>query len=92
MKNLSRIVDSEAEALRLQADSERNTELITTMELMKTNNFKIENLPCYYLPFGSDERFFKREDILQNVEAALDLIEGAFGCKIFALYSMGRPR
>jgi len=89
LKSLSRIVDSEAESLRLQADSEKNVELLAAIDLLKSGNTTKEKLPCYYLPFGIDGQFFGREDIVLKLQEALDPKEGAVGCKSFALYGMG---
>jgi len=89
LKKLSRAVDNEAEAIRLRTDTEKNTELLAAMDLMKDTKALKEKLPCYYVPFGRDEQFYGREDILARISKALDPSDGNERCRAFALHGMG---
>jgi hypothetical protein len=89
LKKLSRAVDNEAEIIRLRTDSERNTELLVAMDMMKDGRAQKEKLPCYYVPFGRDEQFYGREDILTKIKNALDPVDGDPRSRAFALYGMG---
>jgi hypothetical protein len=89
LKKLSRAVDNEAEAIRLRTDAEKNTELLAAMDLMKDGNADKEKLPCYYVPFGRDEKFYGREEILTRIKNSLDPIGGDERCRAFALHGMG---
>jgi hypothetical protein len=88
LKRLSRIVDSEAEAVRLRTDKDKNTELLAAMEMLKDSTIN-DKLPCYYIPFGINEQFYGRDDILQQVKRALDREEGDRQCKSLVLYGLG---
>ena len=89
LKRLSRAVDNEAEAIRLRTDTEKNTELLAAMDLMKDDKVLKEKLPCFYVPFGRDEQFYGREDILEKVRRALDPRDGDERCRALALHGMG---
>ncbi|KAI9794605.1 MAG: hypothetical protein M1816_004492 [Peltula sp. TS41687] len=89
LKHLSQSVDMAAEALRLRTDDNRNTELLTVMESFKENKTKDEVLPCYYLPFGINERFYGREVVLKRVHELLDPHEGDFSGRSLTLHGMG---
>jgi hypothetical protein len=89
LKRLSYTVDVEAEAARLRANSDKNTELLAAMELMKNSSTKRDMLPCYYIPLGIDERFYGRADLLQKVKEVLDPQEGSSTCRSLALHGMG---
>ena len=89
LKRLSRIVDSEAEEVRLRTDKGKNTELLTAIEMLKDNNIKNDKIPCYYIPFGINEQFYGREDILQKVKKVLDREEGDCRCKSLVLHGLG---
>lgn len=89
LKKLSRAVDNEAEIIRLRTDTEKNTELLAAMDLMKDGQAQKEKLPCFYVPFGSDEQFYGREDILTRIRKALDPSNGGERCRAFALHGMG---
>lgn len=89
LKILSRIVDSEADAIRLRVDEKRNVELLGALEIMKDNHTNNERLPCHYVPFGIDEQFFGRDDILQRMKAVLDPVEGYSRRKSLVLHGLG---
>jgi hypothetical protein len=55
LKNLSRFVDAQAVEVRLRNDDERNTEVLSAIELLKITDIIEKVLPCYYVPFGIDE-------------------------------------
>jgi NB-ARC domain len=87
LKTLSRIVDTKAEEVRLRDDREKNTELLSAMELLKGTNIAENLLPCYLIPFGIDEQFYGRLDILEKVETKLLHEDG--GLKVAVLWGMG---
>lgn len=89
LKKLSRAVDNEAEAIRLRTDTEKNTELLAAMDLIKDGQAQKGKLPCFYVPFGRDEQFYGREDILARIRKALDPGNGDERCRAFALHGMG---
>jgi hypothetical protein len=89
LKRLSHTVDLVAEAARLRADSDKNTELLAAMELMKDSSIKKDMLPCHYIPLGINERFYGRVDLLQRVKEVLDPQEGSSTCRSLALHGMG---
>lgn len=89
LRKLSRAVDNEAEAIRLRSDTEKNSELLAAMDLMKGGKTQKEKLPCYYIPFSRDERFYDREDILAKLRKTLDPIDGDLLSRAFALHGMG---
>lgn len=90
LKRLSRIVDSEADAIRLRVDEKRNVELLDALEMMKDSQINNEILPCHYVPFGINEQFFGRDEILQRIKAVLDPpIEGYSGRKSLVLHGLG---
>ena len=89
LKSLSRIVDSEAEAIRLQIDEQGNVELLGAMEIIKDNHTNKVRLPCHYIPFGIYEQFFGRDDILQRMKDLLDPGEGGSRRKSLVLHGLG---
>lgn len=90
LKILSRIVDSEADAIRLRVDEKRNVELLGALEIMKDNHTNDERLPCHYVPFGIDEQFFGRDEILGRIKAVLDPpVEGYSRRKSLVLHGLG---
>src|ERR1700694_2968662 len=89
LKKLSRAVDNEAEAIRLRADTKKNTELLAAIDIMKDGKAWKEKLPCFYVPFGRDEQFYGREDVLARIGKALDPSDGSERCRAFALHGMG---
>lgn len=90
LKTLSRIVDSEADAIRLRVDEKRNVELLGALEIMKDNHTNNEKLPCHYVPFGINEQFFGRDEILQRIKAVLDPpVEGYPRRKSLVLHGLG---
>jgi NB-ARC domain len=89
LKKLSRAVDNEEGVIRLRTDTEKNTELLAAMDLMKDGKADKEKLPCYYISFGRDEKFYGREEILRRIKNALDPIDGDERCRAFALHGMG---
>jgi hypothetical protein len=89
LKRLSHTVDLEAEKSRLQANSDKNTELLAAMELMKDSSTKKVMLPCYSYPLGINEPFYGRADLLQKVKEVLDPQEGSSACRSLALHGIG---
>lgn len=87
LKKLSRMVDTKAEEIRLRGNQGKNTELLSVMELMKTTIIGEDHLPCYLIPFGVDEQFYGRQDILKNVENSLRHENGTL--KSAVLWGMG---
>lgn len=87
LETLSRIVDFEAEKIRLRVDTERNTELVAAMEMLRTTEAKKANLPCYIIPFGNQEQFFGRDDLIQSIEESISHEEGQL--KSVVLHGMG---
>lgn len=73
--------------MRLRDDRERNTELLSAMELMKSANIADDLLPCYLIPFGVDEQFHGRLDILESLQKGLHHEKGAL--KVNVLWGMG---
>ncbi len=59
------------------------------MEILKDNNSNDVRLPCHYVPFGINERFFGREDILQRVKEVLDPVDGNLRSKSLVLHGLG---
>lgn len=59
------------------------------MDLMKDGKAQKEKLPCFYVPFGRDEQFYGREDILSWIRKTLDPSDGDERCRAFALHGMG---
>lgn len=89
LKSLSRIVDSEAEAVRLRIDEKGNVELLGAMQIMKDNHTNNERLPCHFIPFGIHEQFFGRGDILQRMKDVLDPVEEGSKRKSLVLHGLG---
>jgi hypothetical protein len=87
LKKLSRLVDMKAEEVRLRDDCERNTELLSEMELMKSTKISDDVLPCYLVPFGVDEQFHGRLSILESLQKGLHHEKGAL--KVNVLWRMG---
>jgi hypothetical protein len=56
---------------------------------MKDGKTRKEKLPCFYVPFGRDDQFYGREDILARIRKALDPSDGDERCRAFALHGMG---
>lgn len=82
-------MDNEAEILRLDVHSEQNTEILEAMQLMKEVRVQDVILPCYYVPFGADEQFYGREDIIRKLEQALNPVEDDHQIRSFVLHGMG---
>lgn len=89
LKSLSRVVDSEAEAIRLRIDEKGNVELLGAMEIMKDSHTNNERLPCHFIPFGIHEQFFGRGDILQRMKDVLDPVEEGSRRKSLVLHGLG---
>lgn len=89
LKSLSRIVDSEAEAVRLRINEKGNVELLGAMEIMKDKHTNNERLPCHFIPFGIHEHFFGRSDILQRMKDVLDPVEEGSKRKSLVLHGLG---
>lgn len=90
LETLSRIVDSEADAISLRVDKKRNVEHLGALEIMKDKHTNNERLPCHYVPFGTDEQFFGREELLQRIKAVLDPpFEGYSRRKYLVLHGLG---
>src|SRR5271156_5114651 len=89
LKHRTQMVEAEAEAARMRADNERHTEVLSLMKAFKENKIKEDVLPCYYIPFGLNERFIGRDDELRHLKEALDPQEGNPQSRSFALYGMG---
>ena len=73
--------------MRLREDRDRNTELLSAMELMKSTTITDDVLPCYLIPFGVDEQFHGRLDILDRMQKGLLHEDGAL--KVNVLWGMG---
>ena len=87
---MSRTVDSEAEAVRLRTDSARNAELLEAMEQMKAKSNTQESvLPCYYIPFGLQERLLERESIVEELRKALGPIGVIDSHRCVILHGLG---
>ncbi|KAI9846534.1 MAG: hypothetical protein M1837_003955 [Sclerophora amabilis] len=89
LQSLSRLVDTEAEAIRLRTDSERNTELLAAIELLKDKPTTTDRLPCHHIPFGCNEQFYGREDILKRVKKALSIEQRESQRKCVTLHGLG---
>ena len=88
LRSLSQVVDTEAEAVQLQLDRERNAEILAVMQSLKQQKLANDILPCFSVPAGIQDRFFGRENILEEVKAALDPKEQQFCLQSAALYGM----
>lgn len=75
--------------IRLRVDGKRNVELLGALEIMKDKHINNERLPCHYVPFGIDEQFFGRDDILQKLKEVLDPVEGYSRRKYLVLHGLG---
>lgn len=65
-------------------------ELLGALEIMKDDHTSNERLPCHYIPFGTNEQFFGREEILQRIKAILDPpVEGNSRHKSLVLHGLG---
>ncbi len=71
LKRLSQLVDNEADAARMRVDGERNAEILAVMHTLQANKLVHDFLPCYCVPLGIADRFFAREEALQQVREAL---------------------
>jgi hypothetical protein len=60
------------------------------MELMKNTKIAAEVLPCYLIPFGVDEQFHGRLDILEKTQNGLRHENGAL--KVKCIMGNGRRR
>ena len=73
----------------MRIDEKRNVELLGAMAIMKDNHTNNERLPCHYVPFGIDEQFFGRKDILERMKEVLDPVEGDSRRKSLVLHGLG---
>ena len=89
LRSLSQVVDTEAEAVRLQLDRERNAEILAVMQSLKLQKLANDILPCFSVPAGIQDRFFGRDDILEEVTNALNPTGNYSGLRTAALYGMG---
>jgi hypothetical protein len=76
LKRRTQMAETEAEAARMRADNERHVEVLSLMRAFKESRIKEEVLPCYYIPFGLNERVIGRENELRHLKEALDPQEG----------------
>ncbi len=88
LKIMSRSVDNEAELLRLRGDTKENTELVAAVEGLGFESQPELKLPCHYIPTGNNDKFFGREDILQEVVSFLNP-ENDSHRKCLVLHGMG---
>jgi DNA replication protein DnaC len=88
LKNLSQIVEKEAEAARMRLEGERHAEVLSVMKAFGGSPKK-DTLPCYCLPLSLNEKLIGREDELKRVADALDPQEGNPQSRSLALYGMG---
>ena len=89
LKRLSQLVDNEADAARMRADGERNAEILAIMHTLQANKLIRDVLPCYCIPLGIADRFFGREEALQQVREVLQPENDRAGIHSIALYGMG---
>lgn len=83
------MVESEADAARMRVDAVRNSEILELMQTLKEGKIHHDKLPCYYIPFGINERFYGRETAIQAVREALDPRPGKTTPRSLALHGMG---
>ncbi len=82
-------MDNEADAARMRADGERNAEILAVMHALQANTLTHDVLQCYCIPLGIADRFFGREEALQQVREALQPGNDRSGIRSMALYGMG---
>jgi hypothetical protein len=73
----------------MRADNERHAEVLSLMRAFKEKEVKKDILPCYYIPFGLNERFIGRETELRKLAEALEPKKSNTPNRSFALYGMG---
>ncbi|KAI9811064.1 MAG: hypothetical protein M1827_005646 [Pycnora praestabilis] len=89
LKRLSQLVDSEADAARMRADGARNAEILAVMQSLQGSTNKGVALPCYHVPFGINERFYGRQEVLRRIRNSLIPQERNSQPLSFALHGMG---
>ncbi|KAI9755368.1 MAG: hypothetical protein M1835_000830, partial [Candelina submexicana] len=72
LKSLSQEVDKEADNVRMQVDREKNSEILALMQSLKESKLGTDILPCYLIPSGFNERFYRRQEAMQQVIEALN--------------------
>ena len=89
IKRLSLVVESEADAARMRLEKNGYAEVLELMKTLKENRISPKAKPCYYVPVGVTARFWGREDILREIQGALDPTDDVHGQKSIALSGMG---
>ena len=89
LKNMSRIVDSEAEAALRRAQKDQSTEVLEAMKSIKITVGVHAHLPCHVLPPRNHEQTYGREDILNSLGQILDPNESRYMQKSLVLHGMG---
>lgn len=92
LKNLSRAVDTEAEAVRLRTDISRNTELLEAMSRIHVkpqDDQAIEISSCYVLPHRMNDQIFERETEIAEIGGILDPESDPDTRKCLVLHGLG---
>ncbi|KAL9023728.1 MAG: hypothetical protein Q9196_007016, partial [Gyalolechia fulgens] len=89
IKRLSSVVESEADAARMRLEKNGYAEVLELMKTLKENRISPEVKPCYYLPYGVTSRFWGREDVLMQIQDALNPADELQGQRSIALWGMG---
>lgn len=84
LKDLSQLVDREAEAARLKIDHKRNAELEEALQALQVSSAGQVALPCHYLPSLPTRSFFGRQDVLASIENSLKS-----DCRCVLLHGLG---
>lgn len=76
LQHLSHIVEEEAEAAKMRLNAERNAEILSLMQSLKTGptseTTRSEALPCFHVPFTLNQRSIQRDDIIDQIASILD--------------------
>jgi predicted ATP-dependent serine protease len=90
LKGLSRVVEEEAEAAKMDLQAEHNPEIISIMQSQKVvDSNKSEAIPCFHVPLALNERFIKRNEIVESIGTILDPTDTAGSLKSLAIYGTG---
>ena len=88
IKRLSATAEREVGLTRMRLDTQKYQQVLDLMASLQTKDTKPKSKTSHYLPFTETARFCGREDILSEIDQALDSNTGA-QLKTFAVYGMG---